>query len=122
MTEIAGKRILVIEDEAVIAAMVEDMLTELGAVVVGPAGTLALGLELAEREEIDAAVLDVNLRSERVDPIADMLRARSIPVVFATGYGAAPAVGAGASPVLEKPYTMEKLASTLAGALTSASL
>ena len=117
MTLLAGKRVLVIEDEAIIAAMVEDMLTELGATVVEPAATVAHGLKLAKSEAIDGAVLDVNVRSERIDPIADVLRSRDIPFIYATGYGGTVAAGAGA-PVLEKPYTLEKLAGAVAAALS----
>ena len=60
---------------------------ELGATVVGPASSINKGLVLANSEDIDAAVLDVNIRSERVDPIAELLRDRHVPIVFATGYG-----------------------------------
>jgi CheY-like chemotaxis protein len=115
MKPLAGKRVLVVEDEAIIAAMVEDMLTELGAVVVGPAATIAQGLTLARSEAIDGAVLDVNLRSERIDPIAEALRVRGIPFIYATGYGDAVAASAGGVPVIEKPYTMEKLAKAVTG-------
>jgi len=118
MTALAGKRVLVIEDEAIIAAMVEDMLTELGAIVVGPAGTIAHGLELALSEAIDGAVLDVNVRSERIDPVADVLRSRDIPFVYATGYGGTAAMIADGAPVIEKPYTLEKLARTMAAAMS----
>ena len=113
MSALAGKRILVIEDEAIIAGMIEDMLTELGAVVVGPAGTLAKGIELAKRETIDAAMLDVNIRSERIDPVVDALRGRGVPFVLATGYGAA-ATGLGGALVVEKPFTRDRLESALA--------
>ena len=118
MTPLAGKRLLVIEDEAIIAAMVEDMLTELGATVVGPAATIAHGLKLAKSEAIDGAVLDVNIRSERVDPIADLLRSRDIPFVYATGYGDAVAATGQGAPVLEKPYTLDKLARAVGAALS----
>jgi len=121
MTALAGKRVLVIEDEAIIAAMVEDMLTELGATVVGPAATIAHGLKLATSEAIDGAVLDVNVRSERIDPIADVLRARDIPFVYATGYGGAVAASAGGAPVLEKPYTLEKFAKAVTAAMSKTS-
>jgi len=114
---LAGKRILLVEDEVLIAEMVVDMLVGLGATVVGPALTLHSGLSLAGSEEIDAAVLDVNLRGERIDPVADLLDARGIPVLFATGYG----MGAGANrrdaPVIDKPYTEERLASALMRAM-----
>jgi DNA-binding NtrC family response regulator len=117
MTGLSGKRILVIEDEAIIAEMVEEMLTQLETIVVGPAGTLAKGIELARNEAIDAAVLDVNIRSERVDPIAETLIKRHIPFVFATGYGDAFGAGNGRAPVLEKPFTMERLANALTAAI-----
>ena len=118
MTPLAGKRVLVIEDEAIIAVMVEDMLTELGATVVGPAATIAQGLKLAASEAIDGAVLDVNVRSERIDPIADVLQARGIPFVYATGYGGAASAGANRAPVIEKPYTSEKLAKAVTAAIS----
>lgn len=117
MKPLAGIRVLVVEDEAIIAAMVEDMLTELGATVVGPASSIKRGLLLAHSNVLDAAVLDVNIRSERVDPIADLLSERRVPIVFATGYGG-PVAGAGADThVIEKPYTLEKLRGALAAVL-----
>ncbi len=119
MSLIAGKRILVVEDEGLVSAMVEDMLAELGATVVGTAATIARGLLLARTTtDIDAAVLDVNLRDERIDPVARALIERSVPIVFATGYGAAPDVGAGASVVIDKPYTRDKLARALTAVLS----
>lgn len=114
-----GKRVLVVEDEAIVATMVEEMLRELGAIVVGPASTIKNALVLASTDGLDAAVLDVNIRSERVDPVADTLRARHVPLVFATGYGAS-STCARNSPVIEKPYTSEKLANALESALLSA--
>ena len=73
MPWLKGKRILVVEDEALIAVMVEDMLSEMGSIVVGPAATIEQALALARAEEIDGAVLDVNVRGERIDPVADAL-------------------------------------------------
>jgi CheY-like chemotaxis protein len=113
LSPLAGKRILVVEDEAMIAAMIEDMLRQLGATVVGPAGTIAKGLVLAETEALDAALLDVNVRDERIDPIADILKGRGIPMLFATGYGARAMVDAPGASVIDKPFTEEKLASEL---------
>ena len=115
MTALAGKRILVVEDEALIAEMIETLLLDLEAIVVGPASTLEAGLELVKTREIDLALLDVFLRSERVDPIAEKLRARAIPIVFVTG-SHAEADGSKA-PLLVKPYTLRKLVSTLSDAL-----
>lgn len=111
-----GKRILVVEDEAIIAMMVEEMLIELGASVVGPAPSLPMARNLIETAPIDAAVLDVNIRSDRIDPVAELLRERRIPFVFATGYGAGASSAKEGELVLEKPYTSDRLL----GALTSA--
>jgi CheY-like chemotaxis protein len=116
MIPLAGKRILIVEDEALVAAMLQDMLIDLGATVVGPAFTIARSLELAREAHIDAAVLDVNVRGERIDPVAAVLRDRRIPVVFATGYNQGPD-GASEAPVIDKPYTRERLAEALRLAL-----
>jgi len=82
---LAGKRILVVEDEYFIASDLRRMLQGEGAEVVGPVGNLAAGLSLAE-ESIDAAVLDVNLAEVTSYPIADRLGSRAIPFMFLTGY------------------------------------
>jgi len=117
MGVLSGKRVLVVEDEALIAAMVEEMLVELGVVVVGPAATIERGLALAADEKLDAALLDVNIRAARVDPVAAVLSSRGIPVVFATGYGQSAFDRSTGAPILEKPYTQEKLASALSEAV-----
>lgn len=72
--DLAGLRVLVVEDEMLNAMLIEDLLLDLGCEVIGPAATVAGGLELARRERPQAAVLDVNLGSERVYPLADVLR------------------------------------------------
>lgn len=117
MSSLVGKRILVIEDEALVAAMVEDMLAEVGATVIGPATTVAEGLVLAGQEDIDAAVLDVNIRGEPIDAVADLLRSRHIPIVFATGYGEGTATATRDDPVLDKPYSQDALTRAVAGVL-----
>ena len=114
MSWLKEKRILVVEDEALIAVMVEDMLMELGSAVAGPAASIAEALKLARAEAIDAAVLDVNVRGERIDPVAEVLFARGIPVLFATGYGGAQLAEGAQAAVIDKPYTLEKLATGLA--------
>ena len=119
MKPLADKRILLVEDEVLIAEMVVDMLTGLGATVIGPATSLEAGLSLAGSESIDAAVLDINLRGERIDPIADLLDARGIPVLFATGYGTAAGVDRRDAPVIDKPYTQERLATGLVRAIAT---
>jgi CheY-like chemotaxis protein len=116
MSVVAGKRILVVEDEFLISAMVEDMLTELGAEIVGPAATISKALSLAEAADIDAALLDINVRGSRIDPVAAVLTARGIPFVFGTGYRDQPACEA---PMLEKPYTQSALEAAMAQALSS---
>jgi CheY-like chemotaxis protein len=115
MGVLSGKRVLVLEDEALIAVMVEDMLIDLGVMVLGPVGDIERGVALASSEIIDAALLDVNIRSKRVDPVAAVLKSRGIPVVFATGYGRSNADESAV--VIEKPYTQERLAIALSTAL-----
>ena len=111
------KRILVVEDEALIAVMVEDMLSEMGCSVVGPAATIESALALARSEQLDGAILDVNVRGERIDPVADALAARGVPVLFATGYGEVKLASGAVATVIDKPYTQEKLARGLAAAM-----
>jgi CheY-like chemotaxis protein len=108
----AGKRILVVEDEAVVGMMLEDMLADLDAVCVGVAASVPEALALLDRERVDAAILDLNLRGERSTPVAEWLSARAIPFAFATGYGDASPETAGA-PTLAKPYTQTDLSDLL---------
>jgi CheY-like chemotaxis protein len=109
----------VVEDEALIAAMIADILYELEASVVGPVGSIAAGLPFAEAADIDVAVLDVNVQGEPIDSIASLLRFRQIPFVFTTGYGSQPRAGFEDVPVIGKPYSDEKLTAALAVALAS---
>lgn len=81
-----GHRILVVEDEYFIADDLSRALQRRGAHVVGPVPDLAGGLELAWREQLDGAVLDVNLGGDMSYPIADALGARGVPFLFTTGY------------------------------------
>lgn len=80
-------RILIVEDEMLVAMNIEDMLLDLGHEVAGLASRLGPALALAEESAIDAAVLDVNLAGEHSFPVADVLDRRGIPFLFATGYG-----------------------------------
>jgi len=86
---IAGLRILVAEDEMLVAMMLEDMLDDLGCTVVGPANRVPQALDLARQETFDGAVLDVNLAGQEIYPVAEALADRDIPFVFVTGYGSA---------------------------------
>jgi DNA-binding response OmpR family regulator len=79
--------ILVVEDEFLVAMQIETILREAGWGVTGPAGTLASAVTLARSAACDGAVLDVNLRGERVDEVAVILSERGIPFLFVSGYG-----------------------------------
>lgn len=116
MSRFKGQRILVVEDEVIIGMMATDMLEDMGATVLGPAMTLAQGVELAESEQADAALVDINLGGARSDAVIETLERRGIPVVLTTGYGAAASQGQ-VRTVLEKPYTADGLARVLAQAL-----
>ena len=98
-----------------VALIATDMLEHRGATVVGPAHRLADGLDVASRETIDAAILDIKLNVERSDPIAARLTERGIPVIFASGYAnsAAPA----GFPLIGKPYAASELRQALEAAL-----
>ena len=104
MNGFSGKRVLVVEDEPVVAMCLEDILDTLGCITIGPASRLAEGLALARAGDLDAAILDINLGGERSDPIADALRMRAIPFTFASGYGACPEGYEECASLLEKPY------------------
>jgi CheY-like chemotaxis protein len=113
----AGKtpRVLLVEDEALVAMLIEDQLVDLGFEIVGPAATALQAIELCEKERIDGAVLDINLGGgQRSDPVAELLMDRGIPFVFVTGYGQA---GVDArfedAAVLQKPFTLAELAAVI---------
>ena len=109
-----GLRILVAEDEALVAMLIEDMLTDMGAVVIGPASNLDEALALANSETPDLALLDVNLAGKPIFPVADVLRARGVPFIFASGYGEAGIVEEHrGAVVLQKPFRESDLAQVL---------
>jgi CheY-like chemotaxis protein len=81
------RRVLLVEDEVMIAMMLEDMLVDLGHEVVGIAPNLPAALSLADSERFDVAILDINLAGERSFPVAQLLKERGLPFLFATGYG-----------------------------------
>jgi CheY-like chemotaxis protein len=110
-----GLRVLLVEDEILVALLLEDMLGELGHTVVGPVARLDKALEMARSERFDLAFLDVNLDGEQVYPVAEALAARDIPFFFVTGYGreglCAPY---GDRPTLQKPFRRHDLRKLLA--------
>ena len=108
--ELNGLRILVVEDEAAISLLLEDMLLDFGCEVVGPAARLASALELAANEALDLAILDVNLKGENVWPVATKLREKNVPFVIATGgHVDPPPPEFNDAPVIEKPYTVDRV-------------
>lgn len=105
-----GLRILIVEDEAIIASFLEDALLDLGCEVIGPALTMEDALRLAREAAIDGAGLDINIAGEKSYAVADILAARGLPFVFMTGYGKAGLRESDRGrPVLQKPYNLERL-------------
>ncbi len=115
-----GKRILVVEDEMLIALLFEDILADLDCAVVGPALKISPALSLARTADIDAAILDVNLGGDSSFPVADILRQRGVPLIFASGYGAVglPNEWQG-RPVLPKPFVADDVAHVLTQIFTA---
>jgi two-component sensor histidine kinase/CheY-like chemotaxis protein len=112
---LAGNRVLLVEDEALVAMVMRDMLTELGYHVVGPFSRSGDAEAAAKDERVDAAVLDINLDGDMVYPVADVLAARGIPFVFVTGYGAESIEQRFADvPVLQKPIERQMLEAVFA--------
>jgi DNA-binding response OmpR family regulator len=102
---LAGKRILIVEDEYYLADDLARALQECGADVVGPVGSLRDAQEVAEDARIDCAILDFNLKGEMAFPIADRLQTDGIPFVIASGYtGAAIPDRFKSAPHIEKPF------------------
>lgn len=112
---LAGCRILVVEDEYYLAAEFANELSDAGATVLGPVGTIEDALELIDAEAtFDGAVVDINLRGDKVFPVADRLFARDVPFVFVTGYdqSAIPARYQDV-PRCEKPIDVKKVAEAI---------
>jgi DNA-binding response OmpR family regulator len=114
----AGLAVLIVEDEAIVSFLVEDMLTELGCARVRHAGSVAEALAALAAERPDAAVLDVNLGGQKVYPVVERLRDAGVPFVFSTGYDASalPREWA-ARPLVQKPFQLATLAAGLRAAL-----
>jgi CheY-like chemotaxis protein len=111
-----GMRVLVLEDEALIAMQIEDALGAAACTVVGPATRIGEAFDLLYAEEVDAALLDVNVAGERSFAIADILAAKRIPFAFVTGFDAASTLPEHLrfAPVVSKPFETAQLEAVIA--------
>jgi DNA-binding NtrC family response regulator len=108
-----------VEDEMIVAWLLEDMLAELGCAVVGPAASVDQALAMIDAEAIDVAMLDVNLDGQMSYPVADALAARGVPFVFSTGYHKDRLLERYRTfPALQKPFHLSELTDMLAKLLT----
>ena len=115
----AGHSILIVEDEPLIAMMLEDFLDSLGHTVVGTAETVDEAIARAEEGGFDVAIVDVHLKGgQTVWPVADRLTEKGVPFVLATGgHIEPPPERYAAAPVLSKPYTIDAIDPVLKQAL-----
>jgi len=113
-TAMSSLQILVVEDESMVAMMIEDMLEDLGHKVIATSCRMPDASKLVADASADLAILDVNLNGEETYPLADSLAARAIPFIFATGYGSSgiKAEWSGV-PVLQKPFQSRELAEAI---------
>lgn len=108
---LAGRRILIVEDEMLILLKIEDMLSDLGCQSVSAASNVEKALELIHAEAFDAAMVDVNLDGKKSYAVADALATGGVPFVFSTGYsGESLKDGYRDRPMLQKPYRDSELA------------
>jgi CheY-like chemotaxis protein len=106
-------RLLVVEDESLIAMMIEDMAEELGHTVVAKATNIREATNKIEAGEFDVALLDVNLAGEFSYSLAEMLQTRDVPFVFTTGYGAGIEEKWRSCKILQKPFAEDQLKAEL---------
>jgi CheY-like chemotaxis protein len=120
-TVVAGKRVLVVEDELMIRMLLEGMLTDLGHTVAAEAGSVEEAVAIAKKGDFDVAVLDVNLNGQSVTPVVEILLERGVPFVFASGYGQRGVPEAYRTiPTLQKPFQADALAQAIEIALSPA--
>lgn len=118
MIDPKAKRILIVEDELLVAMNLEDLLIEMGHEVVGLASHMSEAMEFARESDFDFAVLDINIAGTPSFPVADILRERGIPFIFTSGYGAAGLVdGYRDEIMLQKPYGYREVGRSIARAV-----
>jgi len=114
---VAGKLVLVVEDELMIRMLLQDMLADLGHTLAGEAGRIDEAIALAKDGEFDLAILDVNLNGQPISPVVEILVARGLPFVFATGYGQRGVPEPyRQTPTLQKPFQVDALARAIEAA------
>jgi CheY-like chemotaxis protein len=116
---LSGRRVLIVEDESLVAMLLETILEDMGCTPVGPASTVDEGLNfVADGETLDAALLDVNVAGTQVFPVARALKDRGVPFVFSTGYGEGglPDEWRGQS-TIQKPFTEAAIRDALMAAM-----
>ena len=120
-TRPAGCSVFLVEDEVMIRMMVADMLEELGYSVAAEAGEIGEAVKLAQSTEFDLAILDVNVNGKVITPVAELIKARNRPFIFATGYGSSGLPEEYRDrPSLQKPFQLETLAQVITSTLKSA--
>ena len=113
--------VFLVEDEVMIRMMVADMLEELGYRVVAEAGDIGEAIRLAQCTDFDLAILDVNVNGKVISPVADLIKARNRPFIFATGYGSSGLPEEYRDrPSLQKPFQLETLSRVIDTALKDA--
>jgi len=114
-----GKNILIVEDEPLIAMMLEDFLLSLGHEVRATCDNVTDALQAVRDEQFDLAILDVNLKGESVWPVASALRGLDIPFILASGGHVDPPPAEFASvPMIDKPYTIDRVTPALEAAFS----
>jgi DNA-binding response OmpR family regulator len=118
LDRLAGKRVLIVEDEMLVALLIEDFILQLGCDIAGLAMRFDQAMDLAATVEADIAVLDINLAGRPSFPVAERLKERGIPFVFASGYGTAGLDNSDIrAPVLQKPFDISDLRRVLLKAI-----
>ena len=119
----AGCSVFLVEDEVMIRMMVADMLEELGHSVAAEAGEIGEAVKLVQSTEFDLAILDVNVNGKVISPVADVIKAKGRPFIFATGYGSSGLPEEYRDrPALQKPFQLETLGKMIDTTLRSATV